>query len=226
MKQRTRILSGTLTLMVFFAPIACNEDLSEDGGESGLLVPDQEEERRFGDVGQPQGPTEEGSGLPVVDTPEDSTPVVPDRDNPNLTSPPGHSGSTSQCGGVMETEAFKLLNEDRAKHGLSALQCDDDLLIVGRLHCKDMDERQYFAHTNPDGEQPWDRMNRYGIRGWSLVGENIAMGQRSPQEVQTAWMNSPGHRANILTADFTHVGVAFYQREGGRTYWTQLFARF
>jgi len=224
--RRTITLLGLLTLASASLLQGCGEDRSISADGPGLLVPDQDEERRFGDVGEPQAPTEEGAGLPVVDTPEDSNPMIPDRDNPNLTSPPGHSGSTSECGGTVETEAFRLLNQDRVKHGLSELQCDDDLLIVARLHCKDMDERQYFAHTNPDGEQPWDRMNRFGIRGWSLVGENIAMGQRTPQEVQTAWMNSPGHRANILTADFTHVGVALYQREGGRTYWTQLFARF
>ena len=88
-----------------------------------------------------------------------------------------------------------------------------------------MHERGFFDHINPDGETPWDRMNRYGIRGWTLVGENIAFGYSSPAAVEAAWMDSPGHRRNILTAGFTHVGVGLYE-EDGMIFWTQLFAAF
>ena len=133
--------------------------------------------------------------------------------------------TSGACGSAVESEQFRLMNQDRVSEGLSALRCDLRLAEVARAHSRDMFERDFFDHTNPDGEQPWDRMRRYGITGWSLAGENIASGQRSPAEVQAAWMNSPGHRANILTADFTHVGVAFFTADG-RTYWTQLFARF
>ena len=214
-----------LALLLSIGPLgACADDASPGGG--GLLVPDQAEERRFGDVGEAQGATQEGSQeAPIGPIDPADGPRQPDPSDPVLTTPPGHSGSTTQCGGAVETEAFRLLNADRQKQGLQALQCDDDLLIVARLHCKDMHERGFFDHTNPDGERPWDRMNRYGITGWSLVGENIAAGQRSPAEVQTAWMNSPGHRANILGRDYTHLGVGVFD-DGGTLYWTQVFARF
>ena len=72
----------------------------------------------------------------------------------------------------------------------------------------------------------WDRMNRNGITGWRTAGENIAYGYPSARDVQEGWMNSPGHRENILNAGFTHVGVGLYVDSEGTAYWTQLFASF
>ena len=129
------------------------------------------------------------------------------------------------CGTAVESEAFRLLNRDRVENGLLPLRCHDQLLAVARLHCKDMHDRQFFDHINPDGDSPFDRMAQYGIGGWSLAGENIAFGYPSPATVQAAWMDSPGHRANILTAAFTHVGVGLYEKDG-QLFWTQLFATF
>jgi uncharacterized protein YkwD len=82
--------------------------------------------------------------------------------------------------------------------------------------------RDFYAHASPDGSRPWDRAAAAGSVLRS-IGENIACGQRSPAEVVTGWMNSPGHRANILRREFTHIGVGF--AGGGRagTYWTQVF---
>ena len=129
------------------------------------------------------------------------------------------------CGGAVESEVFRLLNVDRAENGLEPLRCDPGLIVVARVHSEDMATRGFFAHINPDDEQPWDRLNRYGITIWNMVGENIARGNMTPTEVEQSWMDSPGHRANILQTDFTHVGVGVY-RDGDDTLWTQLFARF
>ena len=118
-----------------------------------------------------------------------------------------------------------LLNEDRASRGLPALECNLDLVQVARAHSQDMAQRNYFSHTSPEGLEPWDRVRAAGITGWSIVGENIAYGYSSPESVQRVWMNSSGHRANILSTRYTHVGVGAYN-ENGTWYWTQVFAKF
>ncbi|WP_446035202.1 CAP domain-containing protein, partial [Streptomyces olivaceus] len=106
--------------------------------------------------------------------------------------------------------------------GLPALAPDDRLARAAQAHSADMVARDFYSHTDPDGGRPWDRAAAAGSSR-RTVGENIACGQRSPAEVVEGWMNSPGHRANILKSDFTHLGVGL--AGGGRagTYWTQLF---
>ncbi|MEU6666704.1 CAP domain-containing protein [Streptomyces sp. NPDC046727] len=119
-------------------------------------------------------------------------------------------------------EVLALTNAERGRAGLPALATDPLLTAAAQAHCADMVARDFYAHTSPDGGEPWDRAAAAGARR-RTIGENIACGQRSPAEVVEGWMNSPGHRANILGREFTHLGVGF--AGGGRagTYWTQLF---
>ncbi|MEV7793284.1 CAP domain-containing protein [Streptomyces sp. NPDC087512] len=115
-----------------------------------------------------------------------------------------------------------LTNRERARAGLPALAADPRLAAAAQAHSSDMVARDFYAHTDPDGGGPWDRAVAAGATV-GTVGENIACGQRSPAEVVEGWMHSPGHRANILTAGFTRIGVGL--AGGGRAgmYWTQLF---
>lgn len=114
-------------------------------------------------------------------------------------------------------EVFDLTNQERRNAGLAPFAWSDALADVAAAHCQDMSERQFFDHVNPDGLSPFDRMAAAGIHyGWAA--ENIAMGYPSPQAVVDGWMNSPGHRANILNEHLTTLGVGYY--EG---YWTQCF---
>ncbi|MDQ1013834.1 CAP domain-containing protein [Streptomyces afghaniensis] len=115
-----------------------------------------------------------------------------------------------------------LTNRERARAGLPPLAADPLLTAAAQAHSADMVARDFYAHTAPGGSRPWDRAAAAGSTRRS-IGENIACGQRSPAEVVEGWMNSPGHRANILKPGFTHLGVGF--AGGGRagTYWTQLF---
>ena len=123
-----------------------------------------------------------------------------------------------------ELEVLDLVNAERAKNGLSKLSWSDELASVARAHSNDMLNRNFFSHTNPDGQSPFDRMRAAGIK-YSSAGENIAAGQKTPQEVVKAWMNSEGHRANILNASFTKLGVGYVVGNGAyNTYWTQNFA--
>src|SRR5699024_5187842 len=102
-----------------------------------------------------------------------------------------------------EQEVVQLTNAERAKQGLQALQIDEELSAVAREKSRNMQQNNYFDHTSPVYGSPFDMMKAYGIT-YSAAGENIAKGQRTPEEVVNAWMNSPGHRANILNNSYTH----------------------
>jgi uncharacterized protein YkwD len=102
------------------------------------------------------------------------------------------------------------------------LAVDPVLTAAAQAHSADMVARAFYSHTSPEGRQPWDRAAAAGSTR-RTIGENIACGQRSPAEVVDGWMNSPGHRANILKPDFTHIGVGFAGGGPQGTYWTQLF---
>ncbi|MCM1977376.1 MULTISPECIES: CAP domain-containing protein [Streptomyces] len=115
-----------------------------------------------------------------------------------------------------------LTNRERAGAGLRPLRTDSALTAAAQAHSADMVARSFYSHTSPEGSQPWDRAAAAGARRRS-IGENIACGQRSPAEVVRGWMNSPGHRANILKPDFTHIGIGFAGGGPSGMYWTQLF---
>ncbi|MCF3134976.1 CAP domain-containing protein [Streptomyces olivochromogenes] len=119
-------------------------------------------------------------------------------------------------------EVVKLTNRERRGAGLPPLAVDPRLTAAAQAYSADMVARDFYSHTSPEGSQPWDRAAAAGSAR-RTIGENIACGQRSAAEVVEGWMNSPGHRANILKADFTHIGIGF--AGGGRagTYWTQMF---
>jgi len=118
-----------------------------------------------------------------------------------------------------EAEVVRLVNVERAKYGLTALTENWELSRVARYKSEDMAALRYFSHTSPTYGSPFDMMKAFGIK-YRTAGENIAYGQRTPAEVVTAWMNSPGHRANILNSSFKQIGVG-YVSQGN--YWTQMF---
>lgn len=120
---------------------------------------------------------------------------------------------------AFEQEVIRLVNQERAKVGLSPLTYDWELSRVARYKSQDMKDNRYFSHTSPVYGSPFRMMRDFGI-SYRTAGENIAKGQATPQAVVDAWMNSSGHRANILNASFTHIGVG-YVAEGN--YWTQMF---
>ncbi|GLW48955.1 hypothetical protein Stsp02_46160 [Streptomyces sp. NBRC 14336] len=119
-------------------------------------------------------------------------------------------------------QVVDLTNRERAGAGLRPLQADPALTAAAQAHSADMVARSFYSHTSPEGSQPWDRAAAAGARRRS-IGENIACGQRSPAEVVRGWMNSPGHRANILKPGFTHIGIGFAGGGPSGMYWTQLF---
>ena len=118
-----------------------------------------------------------------------------------------------------EKEVVRLVNEIRKKNGLKELTYDWQLSRVARIKSEDMRDNKYFSHTSPTYGTPFQMIKSFGIT-YRSAGENIARGQTTPQKVVDAWMNSSGHRANILNSSFTHIGVG-YASNGH--YWTQMF---
>ncbi|WP_308161973.1 CAP domain-containing protein [Bacillus sp. ISL-75] len=116
-------------------------------------------------------------------------------------------------------QVIDLTNAQRSKNGLPALKADTQLNSVAQKKSLDMQQKNYFSHTSPTYGSPFDMMRDFGVT-YKSAGENIAQGQRTPQEVVTAWMNSEGHRKNILSSNFTHIGVGF---EATGKHWTQMF---
>ena len=124
------------------------------------------------------------------------------------------SGVTS-----FEQEVIRLVNEIRAENGLKALTYDWELSRVARYKSQDMKDNKYFSHTSPVYGTPFQMIKNFGI-SYRSAGENNAKGYSTPQAVVNSWMNSSGHRANILNANYTHIGVGYV---AGGNYWTQMF---
>ena len=118
-----------------------------------------------------------------------------------------------------ENEVVRLVNQERVKNGLSALTQDWELSRVARFKSQDMKDNSYFSHTSPIYGSPFDMIKNFGI-SYRAAGENIAKGQATPQAVVNTWMNSSGHRANILNKSYKKIGVGYVS--DGR-FWTQMF---
>ncbi|BCM72262.1 MULTISPECIES: sigma-70 family RNA polymerase sigma factor [Streptomyces] len=118
-------------------------------------------------------------------------------------------------------QVVALVNKERAAAGCGPVTEDPQLDRAAQGHSDDMAARGFFDHTDPDGDGPGERITAAGYR-WSTYGENIAKGQQTPQAVMDSWMNSPGHRANILNCSFKNIGVGVHDGAGG-PWWTQAF---
>ncbi|GAA2363334.1 CAP domain-containing protein [Nonomuraea africana] len=151
-------------------------------------------------------------------TPTDSPTATP---TPSTSPSPSPSGSPSG-GSAVEEEVVKLTNEARATGGCKPLTHDPKLHTAAEGHSADMAAKGYFDHTSPDGRSPGDRIKTSGFSPISAWGENIAKGQRTAAEVVRGWLNSPGHKANIMNCNYTHIGVGHADKG---PVWTQVFAR-
>ncbi len=130
------------------------------------------------------------------------------------------SGSTSSNSSAAN-QILSLVNSERAAAGLSALTLDSSLTNAAMLKAQDMADNNYFSHTSPTYGTPFQMLQTLGI-SYKSAGENIAKGQKSAEAVMTAWMNSEGHKANILSSSYGKLGVG-YVSQNGTTYWVQIF---
>lgn len=125
---------------------------------------------------------------------------------------------------AQEDEVIRLVNVQRAQAGLQPLKKNWELCRVARYKSADMANKGYFSHTSPTYGTPFQMMENFGLR-FTAAGENIAYGQRTPAEVMKDWMNSPGHRSNIMSGAYTEIGVGLAKNKNGVCYWTQMFMK-
>lgn len=179
---------------------------------------------------QPESPEEkpEEDGTPELpeehpeETP-DNTPQLPEDSRPDETPDNGTDQTPEDNTGSMQgdfaSQVAALVNAERAKYGLSALTVDTNVQQAALVRAKET--AQSFSHTRPNGSSFSTALTEAGV-SYRTAGENIAYGQTTPQQVMNAWMNSSGHRANILNANYTTIGVG-YTVINGTAYWAQLF---
>ena len=148
----------------------------------------------------------------------DSNPQIP---NPSLIYPGQKINIPGKDADVInfESEVVRLINEIRVSNGLKKLTEDWELSRIARYKSQDMKDNNYFSHTSPVYGSPFEMIKSFGLN-YRTAAENIAKGQTTPRAVVNAWMNSSGHRANILNSSFTKIGVG-YVKNGN--YWTQMF---
>ncbi|AXU28687.1 TPA: CAP domain-containing protein [Clostridioides difficile] len=165
----------------------------------------------------------DSTNKPDNNKPESNKPE--DNNNSDSTNKPddnNNSGSTSENFSAYQKEVVDLVNVERAKAGLNPLTLDSSISNVATKKSQDMIDNNYFSHNSPTYGSPFDMLKKFGI-SYKTAGENIAMGQKTPKEVVNAWMNSEGHRKNIMNPNFSKIGVGVAQKSGGSIYWTQIF---
>lgn len=209
-----------------------DEQPEETPDEQPEEAPDEQPEEKPDE--QPEEiPDEQPEEMPdeqPEDTPDeqpdetpDNTPQLPDNSRPEETPDNGTEQQPEDDTGSMQgdfaSQVVALVNAERAKHGLSALKVDAKVQQAALVRAKET--AQSFSHTRPNGSSFSTALTEAGV-SYRRAGENIAYGQSTPQQVMNAWMNSSGHRANILNENFTTIGVG-YTVINGTAYWTQLF---
>ena len=158
--------------------------------------------------------------IPATEAPAPATEVPTEAPTEAPTAAPteAQNNDTYQLSDY-ELRVVELINNIRREYGLGTLQVDTQLSHVARVKSQDMHDKRYFAHNSPTYGTPFEMMRSFGI-SYRTAGENIAMGYRTPEAVVDGWMNSSGHRANILNGSFTKIGMG-YVADG--SYWTQMF---
>jgi len=158
---------------------------------------------------------------------QDPSLIQPGQEITIPSTPSSNQVKVSDTAQSLENEKLKvieLVNQERAKHGLILLKENTKASEVARYKCQDMINKNYFSHTSPTYGSPFQMMESFGLR-FSAAGENIAKGQQSAEQVMNAWMNSPGHRSNILSPSYLEIGVGVVTDKNGVKYWTQLFLK-
>ncbi|MGX9757421.1 CAP domain-containing protein [Clostridioides difficile] len=201
-----------------------NSDSSkpEDNNNSGST--NKPEDSNKPESNKPEDNNNSGSTNKPEDNNNSESNKPEDNNNSDSTNKPEDNNSDSTTGNfsAYQKEVVDLVNVERSKAGLNPLTLDADVSNVATKKSQDMIDNNYFAHNSPTYGSPFDMLKKFGI-SYKTAGENIAMGQKTPKEVVNAWMNSEGHRKNILNPNYSKIGVGVAQKSGGSIYWTQIF---
>jgi uncharacterized protein YkwD len=187
------------------------------GAEYGLL----------GEESPPAAPSPDATPTPSPSATAAPTPsVTPSKarrssPTPTRTRSRAAAPAAAPTADTREGQVIELVNRERTANGCGTVQSNSQLATASRLHSEDQAETENMSHTGSDGSSPWDRAERAGYQ--RAIGENVAAGYRTPAAVMEGWMNSPGHRANILNCDAKAIGVGVAAAADGTLYWTQMF---
>ncbi|WP_407319243.1 CAP domain-containing protein [Isoptericola halotolerans] len=194
-------------------------EAADDGADPGTDDADDADDADDGadaaDDGADPGTDDADDGAEAADAADDG--AEPDADDADDGAEAADAADAAPSERVLE-----LVNAERAAAGCPALRAEPALDDLAAAHASDMAARGYLDHTTPEGLSPWDRAEAAGVEG--VGAENIARGQPDAAAVVAAWMDSPGHRANILSCDLTRHGLGVAQASGG-PWWTQVFGR-
>ncbi|WP_250861083.1 CAP domain-containing protein [Oceanirhabdus seepicola] len=150
-----------------------------------------------------------------TETPKETQP-------PKKTQPPKETDGSKEQGSNIINEVFKIVNNERQKAGVPVLKLSNEVNNVAQKKAQDMINNKYFSHTSPTYGSPFEMLRKYNI-SYKAAGENIAQGQKSATEVMKSWMSSSGHRANILSKNYSHIGIGSAVDNKGTRYWVQMF---
>lgn len=179
-------------------------------------------------VSQTQSPAPAPSfSNPIATNTVKPSPVTPVPSLPRPTSKPTSAASPTTVKPNTEAPAasyaeqvVRLVNQERAKEGLAPLSISQPAQAAAQVRVQETETS--FSHTRPNGSSFSTALTEQGVK-YRTAGENIAYGQRTPEQVMEGWMNSPGHRANIMNSKFTAIGVGYYRSAAGVNYWSQMF---
>jgi uncharacterized protein YkwD len=225
------VLVGAL-LLTFGAGAAVLRPSLTGGGDSGTNGTASERTDEAGGTGgfgvalaaSPPTQSPEATPKPTPTAkakPRTQTSPTPKSSPTKTTTRPATSGGNSTAQSGDENKVVEITNQKRAAAGCGTVKVNTKLARAARLHSQDQAEHNNMSHTGSDGSSPWQRSERAGYT--NAIGENVAMGYRTPAAVMDGWMNSDDHRANILNCDAKAIGVGLAYASDGSPYWTQMF---
>lgn len=197
-------------------------DSPDDNQPENPDIPDNEQPENpdTPDSEQPEAPDSPDNEQPEMpDTPDGEQPETPDSPDNNKPENPSLPDTDTENADFVR-QVVDLVNRERAKAGLSPVTADTSIQAAAQVRAREIEKS--FSHTRPDGSSFNTALTQQGVT-YRGSGENIAWGQKTPEQVMNGWMNSEGHRANILNKNFTKIGVGYHQNASGINYWTQLF---
>lgn len=189
----------------------------------GINKPSQDNNQNNTNTGNNNNQNNNNSNIGNNDKPNNNKPN--NNQNNNINTDKDNNTSNDNVTGefaAFQKEVVRLVNVERQKQGLGKLSLNAKLSNVATLKSQDMINKNYFDHTSPTYGSPFDMMKQFNI-SYKTAGENIAKGQKTPAEVVKAWMNSQGHRENILNKNYTEIGIGVAKDANGTLYWTQMF---
>ncbi len=224
------VLVGALLLVFGAGAAVLRPTFSGDSGSNRTASERTDEAGGTGGFGVALAATATPTGSPKASPkptptatakPRTATSPTPRRSPSRSTTRPatGSGGSTAQS--ADENKVVEITNQERAEAGCGPVKVNTKLATAARLHSRDQAEHNKMSHTGSDGSSPWQRSERAGYT--NAIGENVAMGYRTPAAVMDGWMNSDGHRANILNCSAKAIGVGLAYASNGTPYWTQMF---